>query len=311
MKTQKIKKILITGSSGTIGTRLFETLLERGYQVIGFDKTKNKWRKDLNELTIIGDLLKKEDIRKIPKDINLVIHLAANARVFNLVKNPDLALDNIKSTYNILDFIRKNNIKNIIFPSSREVYGNRKKLVSKEDDVDLTLCESVYSASKISGEVLIYSFAKCYDIKYIICRFSNVYGMYDTSERFIPILMERMKEGKDFEVFGKDKILDFTYIDDCIDGVIKCVENFNKANGNTFNIAKGKGEKLLDIAKTIKKELNSKSKIVIGKSRKGEVIKYVADISKAKKVLKYNPKYSIKKGLELSLQWYSKIYGKK
>ena len=78
-------KILITGSSGTIGTRLFEKLLENNYEVVGFDKKENKWHENLNKLTVVGDLLKKEDIEKIPSDIDLIIHLAANARVYDLV----------------------------------------------------------------------------------------------------------------------------------------------------------------------------------------------------------------------------------
>lgn len=126
----KTEKILITGSSGTIGTRLFEKLLEQKYKVIGFDKKSNIWRKSLNGLTIKGDLLKKEDIEKIPKDINLIVHLAANARVYDSVLSPDLALENIVSTYNILNFSRKNKVGKIIFSSSREIYGNRKKITS-------------------------------------------------------------------------------------------------------------------------------------------------------------------------------------
>ncbi len=305
---RNIKKILITGSSGTIGTRLFEKLLERGYEVVGFDKEKNQWHHHLNKLTIIGDLLNKRHLRKIPTDVDMIVHLAANARVYNLVVKPDLALDNIVSTYNILNFAKKNNIKNIIFSSSREVYGNKKEIVSKEEDVNLELCESPYSASKISSEALVYSFFKCYGINYIICRFSNVYGMYDDSERFIPVMIRKLRTGKDIAIFGKGKILDFTYIDDCIDGVIKCIEKFEIARNNVFNIATGHGQKLIDVAKIIRNTLYSKSKISLTENRKGEVVRYIADISKAKKILHYQPKYSIERGIHLSIDWYKKLW---
>lgn len=300
------QKILITGSSGTIGTRLFETLLGKGYEVVGFDKKENKWHKSLNDLTILGDLLVENDVKKIPTDIDLIIHLAANARVYDLVVDPNMALDNIKTTYNILDFARKNKIKRIIFSSSREVYGNRKKIIAKESDVDLQLCESAYSASKISDEVLVYSFSKCYEMDYIVCRFSNVYGMYDESERFVPLMLRDIKNNVDVNIFGKDKVLDFTYIDDCVAGVVKCVENFNKAKNNIFNIANGKGSNLKDVAVLIKKMMKSKSKIILGKSRTGEVVKYVANISKAKKNIGYSPKFNLKEGLNLSIDWYKK-----
>ncbi|MBI1866336.1 MAG: NAD-dependent epimerase/dehydratase family protein [Candidatus Staskawiczbacteria bacterium] len=302
----KKKKILITGSSGTIGTRLFEKLLEKSHDVIGFDKNHNKWSGRLNRLTIIGDLLKKEDIEKIPNDIDMVVHLAANPRVYDLVVNPDLARDNVITTYNVLEFARKNNIKRIIFSSSRETYGNKKEMVSKETDVDIERCESPYAASKISDEVLIYSFFKCYGINYIICRFSNVYGMYDQSERFIPLILRKMKKNKNIEIFGKDKVLDFTYIDDCVEGIIKCVEKFDNVKNNTFNIAFGKGSKLIDAAKLIKKNLQSKSRIFLGKNRQGEVVRFIADISKAKKMLGYKPEYDLENGIKLTIDWYDK-----
>lgn len=301
---KKIKKILITGSSGTIGTRLFEKLLEGGYSVFGFDKKENKWHKKINNLTIIGDLLNKKDIEKLPKDFDLIIHLAANARVYKLVLNPNLALENILTIYNILDFARRNKIKNIIFSSSREVYGNREKIVSSENEADMHLCESAYSASKISGEALIYSFSKCYKMDYIVCRFSNVFGMYDESERFIPLMIKKMRKNEDIFIYGKSKILDFTYIDDCVSGIIKCVDKFLKVKNNTFNIASGKGEKILDVAKIIRKKLDSKSRIIFKNNLQGEIVKFTADISKAKKLLGYKPQNFIEKSIDKTIDWY-------
>ena len=300
----KIKKILITGSSGTIGTRLFEELLALSYDVIGFDKNHNKWNSNLDKLTIIGDLLKKEDTKKIPADIDIIVHFAANARVYDLVLEPDLALENIVTTYNVLDFTRRNGIKRVIFSSSREVYGNKKEINSKETDVNIQLCESPYAASKVSDEALVYSFSKCYGIDYIVCRFSNVYGMYDESERFIPLMIRKLKKNGDVEIFGKEKILDFTYIDDCVGGVIGCIEKFDNVKNNVFNIASGKGTKLIDVAKIIKKNVNSKSRILIGNNRPGEVVGYIANISKAKKLLEYMPKTSIHEGVKKSINWY-------
>lgn len=299
------KKILITGSSGMIGTRLSEVLLEKGYDVVGFDKVKNKWNGSLDRTTIVGNLLDKKDLEKLPKDIDLIVHLAANARVYDLVEKPDLALENIISTYNILEFARQNDIKNFIFSSSREIYGNKEKIISKEDDVDIKFCESPYAASKISDEVLVDSYHRCYGINYIILRFSNVYGMYDESDRFVPLMIRKMSGNEDVAIFGKDKLLDFTYIDDCIDGVVKCIENFYETKNNVFNIASGKGSNLIDVAKAIKKNLKSNGRISIGKNRQGEVVKYIADISKAKKMLGYKPVFSIEKGLKSSIGWYA------
>jgi len=302
-----MKKILITGSSGTIGTRLGEKLLNSKYQIVGADWKKNKWIKELEAKTIHIDLRNKKLIlEKIPKDVDLIIHLAANARVYELVKNPDLARDNMITTYNILEYARINKIKNIIFASSREVYGNTNKIKYKEEEVKIENCESPYSASKISGETLIHAYYKCFGINYVILRFSNVYGMYDDSERVIPLFIRDAKENKPLIVFGKDKVLDFTYIDDTIDGVVKIIEKFNLVKNQTLNIATGKGTKILYVAQLIKKFLNSKSKIIVKKNRSGEVIRYIADISKAKKLLNYEPKIDIIEGIKRSLDWYNK-----
>jgi len=302
-----MKKILITGSSGTIGTRLGEKLLNLGYEIIGVDWKKNKWHKNLEKRTTHLDLRNKNLVlKKLPKKVDLIIHLAANARVYELVKNTDLAIDNMITTYNILEYARINKIKNIIFASSREVYGNTKKAKHKEEDVRIENCESPYSASKISGEALIHSYHKCFGINYVIIRFSNVYGMYDESDRVIPLFIRKAIKNENFVVFGKDKILDFTYIDDAVEGVIKVIKRFNKVKNNIFNIATGKGTKILFVAQLIKKFLNSKSRIIIKQNRPGEVIKYIADISKAKKLLNYEPRTDIIEGIKKSIEWYNR-----
>jgi UDP-glucose 4-epimerase len=300
-----MKKILITGSSGTIGTRLGEKLLNLGYEIIGVDWKTNKWNKNLEKRTIHLDLRNKNLVlKKLPKKVDLIIHLAANARVYELVKNPDLARDNMITTYNILEYARINKIKNIIFASSREVYGNTKKAKHKEEDVEIENCESPYSASKISGEALIHSYCKCFGINYVIIRFSNVYGMYDESDRVIPLFIRKAIKNENLVVFGKDKILDFTYIDDAVEGTIKIIQKFDKIKNNTFNIATGKGTKILFVAQLIKKFLNSKSRIIIKQNRPGEVVKYIADISKAKKLLNYEPKTDIIEGIKKTIKWY-------
>jgi len=303
---KKKLKILITGSSGTIGTRLFEQLLEKNYDTIGFDKKPNIWHKKLNKLTIKGNLLSRNDIKKIPTNIDMIIHLAANARVYDLVVDPDLALENIIIAHNILEFAKKNKIKNFIFSSSREVYGNKKNITSKENDIDITRCESPYTASKIADEALIHAYHRCFGIDYIIFRFSNVYGRYDESDRFVPLMIRKMRKNENIDIYGKNKLLDFTYIDDTINGIIKGITKFSKVKNDTFNIASGKADKLITVAKLLKQSLQSKSKIFIKSNRPGEVVQYIANISKAKKILGYKPKTSIREGLKLSIDWYAK-----
>lgn len=129
-------------------------------------------------------------------------------------------------------------------------------------------CESPYSASKISDEALVCAYRKCYGIDYLVLRFSNVYGIYDESDRFVPLMIRKMKRDENVTIFGKNKVLDFTYIDDCVSGIISCVKKFQKARNNTFNIASGKGQNLITAAEIIKRGLGSESKILIKKISK-------------------------------------------
>ena len=299
-----IKKILVTGSSGTIGTRLCEELLGQDYGVIGVDWKPNKWNKKIEKITLHYDLRDKSFFTKIPANFDLIIHLAANARVYNLVENPNLAKDNFETTFNTLDFARKNKIKRFIFSSSREVYGNAGKTKYSEDNVSINNCESPYSASKIAAEALFYSYRHCYGINFIILRFSNVYGMYDDSDRVIPLFIKLTKEGKNLTVFGREKTLDFTYINDAVSGILKAIDNFGKAKNDVYNIATGKGTSILKLAGFIQKSMKKQNKIIMKNSRIGEVIKFVADISKAKKKLNYQPKVEISEGIKRTVKWY-------
>jgi UDP-glucose 4-epimerase len=298
-------KILITGSSGTIGTRLCEKLIEKGHEVTGFDYRKNEWNEKINEITITGDLRNKDDFDKLPKEFDMVIHLAANARVYNLVVDPSLARDNFETLFNTLEFTRKNNVKKFMFASSREVYGNSGHVIHSEGEAYVKNGERPYTASKIGGEALVHSYQQCYDIDFNIIRFSNVYGMYDNSDRLMPLFIQQTKESKDLHVFGKDKLLDFTHVDDAVDGVILCIEKFDEGKNEVFNIASGTGTTILEVAEEVIKQLGGSNKLVIEDNRTGEVVRYIADIWKAREKLGYEPKISIEEGVRRSIKWYN------
>jgi len=299
-----IKRILVTGSSGMIGTRLCERLLKEGYEVAGFDWIANRWNDEINRITVQGDLRNKDDIEKVSGDQDLIIHLAANARVYNLVVDPVLARDNFETTFQILNFAREHNIPRFLFASSREVYGNSAEITHKEEDALTQNCESTYTASKIGGEAMVHAFQQCYGIDFAILRFSNVYGMYDESDRVMPRFLDAARTNEDVVVFGEDKLLDFTYIDDCIEGIMKTMENFEQGKNDVYNIASGVGTTLVDVAKRIQELTESKGNVILKENRTGEVVKFIADISKARAKLFYAPQVSIQEGLEKAVQWY-------
>jgi len=291
-----------------VGSRLFELLLEKGYNVIGTDKKTNVWNKLLNKKTVNIDLIKYKRLDSIPKGVDMIIHLAANARVYELIKNPYLAIENIITTFNVMEFARKRNINKIIFSSSREIYGNIADNHIVSENERIVGCENTYSASKIGAEAIIHSY-KSYGIDSVIIRFSNIYGMYDDSNRVIPLWIKKALKDEELIIIGKNKSLDFVHIDDAINGSLKIIDKFDLVKGEIFNIASGESVKLRFIANKIKEILKSESKILSKKNRKGETMKFRADITKAIKMLGYKPEINIERGLEKTVEWYKEFYG--
>lgn len=294
--------ILVTGSSGMIGTALMKRLFDNDkYVAVGCDRVPNRWERDVDEATIVCNLQK-----YIPKRVNpdLIIHLAANARVHDLVKDPELAYDNIRTTETVLECARRNDA-DVILASSREVYGEQERALSAEDEADHVRALSPYTASKFSMESMGAAYHQCYDIGVSILRFSNVYGKYDDSDRVIPLWIQQARRGEDLTVYGQDKLLDFTYITDTVDGIMLAIDKFPRANGEVFNIASGQGTTLVEAAKQIVKELDAESDIVIEENRTGEVEQYVADITKARNALKYKPTWTLDMGIKVTTDWYA------
>ncbi|HIF09411.1 MAG TPA: SDR family oxidoreductase, partial [Sneathiellales bacterium] len=193
--------ILISGSSGQIGTNLALKLLNEGHSVLGIDKRPNSWTDAIP--TTLVDLTRPQPLQDI-FNVNghlfdIVIHLAAHAKVYELVEEPRRALENVEMTFAVLEYCRLNHLP-IIFGSSREVYGDVHRHLTDETCADFVVAESPYSASKISGEAFIYSYAQCYGLHYLVFRFSNVYGRYDNDlgrmERAIPLFINLINRGQ-------------------------------------------------------------------------------------------------------------------
>ena len=128
--------------------------------------------------------------------------------------------------------------------------------------------------------------------------------MYDDTDRTVPLFLKRAAQGKSLTVFGKDKVVDFTHIDDTTMAIINGIDRFEHVKNKVFNIAGSYGVPLLTVAELIKSKLNSESSIVLEENRVGEIVKYVADISRAKLALDYTPETDIEEGLDKTIRWY-------
>jgi nucleoside-diphosphate-sugar epimerase len=300
--------ILVTGASGTVGTALSLALQKQNINVIPLDIRASIWSPELNRRTIRMDLRRPISQGKLPRRIDLVVHLAANARVHELVVHPRLALDNYVMVSNVLEFARTQKIPRLLFSSSREIYGESLRSVPrKENDTAVANIKSPYTASKYGAESLIHAYRHCYDLSSVIVRLSNVYGKYDVSERVIPLFFYNALRTRNLEVFGKEKKLDFTYIDDCIDGLCRIVSRFDRVAGETFNLSSGRGERLWDLAEGIVRETGSESKVIRGIKRTGEISTFVGDISLARQKLGYKPRVKLVDGLAKVWNWYREI----
>ncbi len=308
-------RVLVTGSSGQIGTNLALRLQQDGHSVFGVDKRQNTWTDEFPYL--LQDLAGHYPAFaggiggvEYP-EVDLVVHLAAHAKVHQLVRQPHRALENAIMTFNVLEYCRAAELP-LVFSSTREVYGDVHRFEGYgESTADFAYTESPYSASKITSEAFIYSYARCYGLKYLVFRFSNVYGRYDNDlhrmERVLPLFIHQMLRGEPITVFGgDDKVLDFTYIDDCIEGIVRGVEGLGtgKVENETINLAYGEGNTLVRAAELIAMALEVEAQISFAPSLLGEVTHYVADIRKARDLLGWEPATALAQGVPSSVAWF-------
>ena len=308
-------RVLITGSSGQIGTNLALRLLADGHEVFGVDKRQNTWSDAYP--TLLQDLAGHYPAFaggiggvEYP-ETDLVVHLAAHAKVHQLVAQPHRALENAIMTFNVLEYCRGRELP-LVFSSTREVYGDVHRFEGYgEATADFAFTESPYSASKIASEAFIYAYARCYGLHYIAFRFSNVYGRFDNDlhrmSRVLPLFVHQMLRGEPITVFGgTDKVLDFTYVDDCVDGIVRGIEALaeGRVANETLNLAFGEGNTLVRAAELIAAELGVEPQISVAPSQLGEVTRYVADIRKAHDLLGWTPQVPLAEGIPRAVAWF-------
>ena len=309
-------RVLVTGSSGQIGTNLALRLVADGHEVWGVDKPPNPWAPDAFP-TLLQDLA--GHYAAFPGGINgveypqvdVVVHLAAHAKVHQLGRQPHRALENAIMTFNVLEFARGIDVP-LVFSSTREVYGDVHRFEEyAEEAADFAFTESPYSASKIASEAFVYSYARCYGLRYLVFRFSNVYGRYDSDlwrmDRVLPLWMHQLSRGEPITVFGgEQKVLDFTYVDDCVDGIVRGIYALESGDtrNETINLAYGQGNTLVRAATLIADELGVEPAITLAPSLLGEVTHYVADIRKAREVLGWVPETPLDAGIPRAVEWF-------
>jgi len=291
-------KILLTGSSGFIGSALKRLLEEKGIEVIPFDIKDNT----LDDVRVFSALQSKI------LGINGIVHLAAVSRVKIAHENPlECVNTNIGGMINVLEAARLIQADNIypwvIFGSSREVYGESPTLPVNESTTRKAI--NVYGVSKLSGEELCKVYSENYGLKVRVLRFSNVYtGKNDHLDRVIPKFILQALNDEDLIINGTgEEIFDFTYIDDTIQGIWGCIQEIEQDVHlfEDFNISTGVPISLKQLADTIIKKTRSKSRVEFTKPRSYDVNKFYANPNKAIKMLGFLPKITLNEGIDLSI----------
>jgi len=292
-------KILVTGGNGFIGSHLCEDLVNSGYSVTCLDINFDSNTKNLDCEKVIGDITDNSIVERI-KNYDMIIHLAAISRVDPAQKDPIKCYNvNVLAVVKIIEALKNSKTK-FIFGSSREVYGEPKSFPVLETDEKNPL--TIYGSSKLASEQLLRTYRKLYDLNYLALRFSNVFGSpRDLPQRVIPTFIDSAINGSSLTINGGNQVIDFTFIDDVVDGISKVVKKMLSDQldfiGQEYNFASGIGTTVIDLAKKIKKIFDSNSELKINEQRNYDVQKFIGDYNKAREIFSFEPKHSLDEGL--------------
>ena len=309
-------RILVTGGAGFIGSHLVEKLLATGHEVSILDDFNDFYdpeikranvdkvasavaihRIDLRDSAAVNRLFHREKF-------DAIAHLAARAGVRPSISQPQLYYDtNVSGTLHLLEAARVTGIERFIFASSSSVYGIC-KTVPFSEDVHLTQTISPYAATKVAGEFLCSTYSHLYKMRIVALRFFTVYGARQRPDLAIHQFTRKINAGQPIDQFGDGTTRrDYTYIDDIIQGVMAAFD-YQGPMFDLFNLGESETIQLKDLIGVIEKALGKKAKINQLPEQPGDVPLTCADISKARKLLGYNPITPLSVGLPKFVEWF-------
>jgi UDP-glucuronate 4-epimerase len=310
---------LVTGGAGFIGSHLVDLMLQRGDEVVCLDdfndfydpaiKRKNAQKhKDYSRYRLVeGDIRDVELLTNLFKqfDIQKIVHLAARAGVRPSLDQPLLYEDvNVRGTIHLLDLARDRKVGQFVFASSSSVYGGNTKTPFHEDD-RISRTVSPYAATKYSGELMCYTYHHLYGIPATCLRFFTAYGPRQRPEMAIHKFTRLIYEGKPIPFFGDGQTSrDYTYIDDIVQGVVAAIDHpfdFEVLNlGESFCVT------LEELVKLIEKISGRRAELQRLPAQPGDVETTYADVSKARRMLGYEPRTQLAEGLTKFIHWFER-----
>lgn len=308
----KDKRILVTGAAGFIGSNLVDEFLAQNAIVIGIDNMFNgrmenlqKALKNPNFRFYKGDVRDLTMLLNRTKDIDIIYHEAAFTSVPQSIEMPELCNDvNVNGTLNILNAARIRDVKKVIFASSSSVYGDTPTLPKQE--MMRTDPISPYGVSKLAAEAYLVSYFRVYGLNTTALRYFNVFGPRQKDSPYsgvIAIFLSKILNGQNPVIFGDGtQSRDFTYVKDVITANILAAE-VPEAAGKVFNIAAGKPISMTELTETMIKLCKKPNlKILYDKPRTGDILHSFGDLTLAKKILNFTPKYDAVSGFKAYLE---------
>jgi len=317
-----MKNVLITGGAGFVGSNLTEHLLaEGGWNVSIIDDLNDFYapeikRANMAEVRNTGDfqffeadIRNAESLRPVfdENEFDVIVHLAARAGVRPSLKEPKLyAETNINGTLNLLELARDYEIKQFVFGSSSSVYGENEKLPFAEQD-PIFKPISPYAATKAAGELICHTYSHLFDIRTVCLRFFTVYGPRQRPDLAIHKFSKRIWEGDPISVFGDGSTRrDYTYIDDIISGV-RAAMGYEGSMHEVFNLGESETTELSRLIDLLEECLGKKAIVDRQPMQPGDVPITYADISKARKLLGYDPQTRIEDGIPKFVEWFKSV----
>jgi len=312
-------RILVTGGAGFIGSHLVEELLTSGHQVAILDDFNDFYDpriKHANIATVAKsvtihqvDLRDSASVRSLfhRQKFEAIAHLAARAGVRPSIQHPQLYYDtNVAGTLHLLEAARVIEVERFIFASSSSVYGASKKIPFSEDQ-HLTQTLSPYGATKIASEFLCSTYSHLYRMRVVALRYFTVYGPRQRPDLAIHQFTRRINAGQPIDQFGDGTTRrDYTYIDDIIQGTMTALD-YSGPLFDIFNLGESETVQLKDLISVIEDALGKKAKINRLPDQPGDMPLTCADISKAKKLLGYNPTTRLSDGLPRFIDWFLRV----
>ncbi len=313
MTLNKDKRVLITGGGGFIGANFARRFSELGYKVYIVKQSTNIWRLIEIKRQIKIYYIDLRDYNRLESFIlkirpKIILHFATYGAYPQKQQDAKKIIDtNLIGTINLVNACKKIKFDCFINTGSSSEYGIKNKSMK---ETDLLEPNNLYGITKAAATMHCQYMSKKYDLPIVTLRLFSVYGYFEEKERLIPTIIKSCLENKKLKLSSANSVRDFIFIEDIIDAYLKAISNIQKIKGEIFNVGSGKQSTVNEIVNAIKEITHSTIKPQYGRIEMAqyEPKNWIADISKIKNKLGWQPKYNLRKGLEKNIEWFKKNF---